>query len=111
MVMPRLKKTIDNADSQSVFAILPDGQGDGVPMVVLAVTEGAWEHICDGKTNHFDFTRAGLPMKLVVFGAVDRASAIKTIEACVGKAVNVSDQHFGIVGFPNDPDAAMKSRN
>jgi hypothetical protein len=67
-------------DGKIVFAVLPDGQGDGAPVVILGIPKGAWEYMKDGKTHTFDLTSIGLPIKLILFGADDHASAMKAID-------------------------------
>jgi hypothetical protein len=61
---------------------------EGTPVIVLGVTREAWVYMKDGKTHTFDFTTAGLPMKLVMFGAKDHAEAMKFLEDSA-KAANV----------------------
>ena len=62
-----------------VFALGRDAAGE--PMLILGVSQACWDYMKDGKTHHFDLTKAGLPMKLVVFGAPTRDACVKTIEA------------------------------
>ncbi len=69
-----------NIEERIVFAISLDGQGDGVPILILGVPAGAWEFIKDGKTNTFDLTSIGVPLKLMVFGAATHAEAMKVLE-------------------------------
>lgn len=64
---------------QIVFAISPEGQGDGVPVLLLGVPTAAWEYIRDGKTNTFDLTKVGVPIKLVIFGGADNAAVMKAL--------------------------------
>lgn len=66
-------------EDKMVFGVCPNGQGDGVPMVLLGIPAGAWEYMRDGKTHHFDLTRVGLPVKVMLFGAADHAAAIKVV--------------------------------
>lgn len=68
-------------EDKVVFGLCPDGQGDGVPLLLLGVPRGAWNYMRDGKTHTFDLTRVGLPVKLILFGATDHASAKAVIEA------------------------------
>lgn len=69
-----------NIEEKTVFCIAPNGTGDGVPLVMLGVPAGAWEYMKDGKTHNFDFTKVGLPIKLMLFGAKDHAEAMGYIE-------------------------------
>ncbi len=68
-----------NIEEKMVFGISP-GQGDGVPCVLLGIPAKAWEHMRDGKTHTFDLTKAGLPIKLILYGAADHKAAMKMIE-------------------------------
>ncbi|TIM16233.1 MAG: hypothetical protein E5Y67_03300 [Mesorhizobium sp.] len=68
-------------DEKLVFAVSPAGQGDGVPILLVGVPNGAWEYYMkDGKTHHFDLTKAGVPVKLLLFGAESHAAAMKVID-------------------------------
>lgn len=67
-------------EEKIVFGISEDGTGDGVPLLLLGVPVGAWEYMSDGKTHTFDLTKAGLPIKLILFGAADHSAAIGVIE-------------------------------
>ncbi|TIL29992.1 hypothetical protein [Mesorhizobium sp.] len=69
-----------NLDEKLVFAVSPAGQGDGVPILLVGVPNGAWEYMKDGKTHHFDLTKAGVPVKLLLFGAESHAAAMKVID-------------------------------
>lgn len=69
-----------NIEEKIVFAVSPEGQGDGIPLVVLGIPRGAWRYMHDGKTHTFDLTSAGIPVKLVLFGAMDHAAAMKVLE-------------------------------
>lgn len=68
-------------EQKVVFGLSPDGQGDGVPLLLLGIPQAAWDYMRDGKTHTFDLTKVGLPVKLVLFGAADHAAARKAIEA------------------------------
>jgi len=72
-------------DEQIVFAISPEGQGDGIPMLLLGVPTAAWEYMKDGKTHMFDLTRAGLPIKLVIFGSETHDDAMKVLNQVIGE--------------------------
>jgi len=70
-------------EEKIVFAI---GDSDGVPIVIVGIPKGAWEYMKDGKTHHFDLTRAGLPIKFMLYGASDHAAAMKAIEDAMAAA-------------------------
>lgn len=69
-----------NIEEKMVFGVSPEGQGDGVPLVLLGIPAGAWEHMREGKTHTFDLTKIGLPIKIMLYGAADHAAAMKLIE-------------------------------
>ena len=62
-----------------MFALSPTGTGDGVPLMVVGIPEKAWTVLIEGKTAEFDLTKAGLPIKLVLFGAKDHDAAMKML--------------------------------
>lgn len=53
---------------------------DGLPMLVFGVTEEAWNHMRNGKTHNFDFNKAGLPIRVCMFGAKDHKEAMKFMD-------------------------------
>lgn len=63
-----------------VFAISPGGTGDGVPLLLVGIPQGAFDYMRDGKTNTLDLTKLGVPLKLVVYGAESHAAAKKIID-------------------------------
>lgn len=69
-----------NIEEKMVFGVSPEGQGDGVPLVLLGIPAGAWEYMREGKTHTFDLTKIGLPIKIMLYGAADHAAAMKLIE-------------------------------
>lgn len=87
-------------DQKIVFAVSPEGQGDGIPLLIVGVPRGAWVYMRDGKTHHFDLSRVGVPIKLMLFGCKDHADGVKTLEAAIaarGQAYeNRMNQDFAI---------------
>lgn len=69
----------ENIEQKCVFALSPQGTGDGAPLMIIGIPAGAWEYLKDGKTSHFDLTRVGLPVKLVLFGAESHDAAMKVL--------------------------------
>lgn len=67
-------------EEKLVFAISPEGQGDGVPLLIVGVPRGAWRYMRDGKTHHFDLTKVGIPVKMMFFGCKDHAAGMKVLE-------------------------------
>lgn len=72
--------TCRNIEDKIVFAVSYEGQGDGVPIVILGIPRAAWVYMRDGKTHNFDLTKAGVPVKLMLFGAKDHSDAMKTLD-------------------------------
>lgn len=64
-------------EEKMVFAVSKVGDE---PLLLLGIPASAWEHMKDGKTHHFDLTKAGIPLKLMVFGGKDRAEMQVIIE-------------------------------
>lgn len=73
---------MSDIETKMVFGISPQGQGDGIPVVLLGIPKGAWEFMKDGKTHHFDLTRLGVPVKMMLYGAKDHTEAMRVIEQC-----------------------------
>lgn len=67
-------------ENKMVFAVSPEGNGDGVPMLLLGIPAGAWEYMKDGKTHQFDLTKIGLPVRIMLYGAPDHSAAMKMVE-------------------------------
>jgi excisionase family DNA binding protein len=92
--------TEQSIEQKMVFAIAPEGQGDGVPLLLLGIPAGAWDHMKEGKTHTFDLTVIGLPVKLMLFGAADHATAMGFIETKLSKEgtpyLNMLDTDFSI---------------
>lgn len=63
-------------EEKMVFAI---SELDGQPLIVLGIPEAAWEFMKDGKTHHFDLSKVGIPVKVMVFGGKDQAECLKVI--------------------------------
>jgi hypothetical protein len=82
-------------EDKIVFALSPAGDGDGVPMLLLGVPRGAWEHMKDGKTHTFDLTHIGIPLKLMLYGAANHAAAMQMIEAHIDQTGETLFPAFG----------------
>lgn len=90
-------------DEKCVFALLPDGTGDGVPLMVVGIPEKAWLNLRQGKTSTFDLTKVGLPVKFSLFGAESHDAAMKVLEqAASEKGVPFLDERrrdFSVEAF------------
>lgn len=69
-----------------VFAIAQTS--DGVPMIILGIPRAAWLHMKDGKTHEFDFTKAGQPFRMMLFGGRDRKTLVETMQKAATAAGN-----------------------
>lgn len=65
-------------DKKVIFALTQDTSG--MPVVMLGIPAGAWEHLKHGNTNHFDLSKAGVPVKIIMFGADNRKAILDIIE-------------------------------
>lgn len=76
------------------------------PVIVVGIPTAAWEYMRDGKTHHFDLTRAGVPVKLMLFGATTHDAAMATLREVVDmqglKFVDARNEDFSIK-FPKEP--------
>lgn len=68
-------------EEKIVFAVSPPAKGEVAPVVILGIPKGAWEYMKDGMTHTFDLTKAGLPIKLILFGAESHDAAMKVLSA------------------------------
>lgn len=89
-----------SSTNKVVFAI-GRSDGDAVPTIILGVSREAWVHMKDGRTHTFDLTKAGVPVKLVMFGAKDNAEAKRLIMTGAGNAagepiIDATDRDFSI---------------
>lgn len=88
-----------------VFAVSEQGQGDGVPIVVMGIPAGAWDHMRDGATHTFDLTGAGVSAKLILFGADDHASVMATMARAANESKSiVLDEHTDFSIEPKPPE-------
>lgn len=67
-------------EEKIVFGISPDGQGDGIPLVLLGIPKGAWKYMKDGKTHNLDLTKVGIPAKIILYGGDSHTHCMKMIE-------------------------------
>jgi hypothetical protein len=67
----------DDIETKTVFGL---GQIDGVPLVILGIPAGAWEFIKNGNTNTFDFTKAGLNLKMAIYGAATHKETLELMQ-------------------------------
>jgi hypothetical protein len=107
-------------EERTVFAIAPQGTGDGVPLVVLGIPLGAWKYIREGKTNTFDLTKGPMPIpvKIMIFGGMNHAEVKAILEkyAFAQGAQGILDETRGDFRIDAAPqfkliDAAMRLRD
>lgn len=65
-------------EHKCIFAlgVSPDGTK---PTIILGVPKAAWDYMKDGKTHTFDFTQAGLPIQVIMFGAETQEEILELI--------------------------------
>lgn len=90
--------TAATPEQRLVFAVSPNGTGDGVPLVLVGIPIGAWDFMKDEHTHNFDLTKVGLPVKFILFGCTDRGRAIGIIEEA-NAARGESTLHMPTVDF------------
>lgn len=78
--------TKQNIDDKLVFAVIPEGTGDGAPIMIVGVPAAAWDHMKAGKTHTVDLTIIGLPIKLSLFGCADHAAGMAVLEQAAKNA-------------------------
>lgn len=66
------------AKNQVVF-LAAQGE-DGIPIVVLGVSKEAWEYCKDGKSHTFDLTRAGIPIRIMLFGGETKTQMLESLK-------------------------------
>lgn len=59
---------------------------DGVPLIILGIHPDAVEYMKDGKTNNFDLTMIGIPVRIMMFGASSQAAALAMVEQAMKAA-------------------------
>ena len=85
-------------EKKTVFATALSA--DGKPLILLGIPRGAWEYMRHGKTNHFDFTAAGIGVQLVMFGGPTHASVLATVKGmCVAEGCAPRDETYRDAGF------------
>jgi len=80
------------------------GQSGGpTPIVLLGMSDAAWEYCAEGQTHLLDMTKFGVNAKLVLFGCRDHANAVQMIntigvdaKAKLAKSPHVPNVDLGI---------------
>jgi hypothetical protein len=79
-------------EEKVLFAISTDHK-DQTPIVLFAIPTAAWEYMKDGKTHTFDLNKAGLPVRVVLFGGKDSESLLKILKQDLAKqGIRVEDR-------------------
>jgi hypothetical protein len=87
----------DDKDVERKIVFVVSESDSGVPAVVLGIPEGAWQYIRDGHTQTFDFTKVGIPLQLVVFGATTHEAAHAALFRSAGpNVVDMRSHDFSI---------------
>lgn len=90
-------------EERVVFAVAPEGTGDGTgPVVLLGVSNAANEFMQNGMAHNFDLSSLGVPVKLILFGAPTYDDVMshmrKLMEASKTRAVDMTNRDFSIKG-------------
>jgi hypothetical protein len=72
-------------EQRIVFAVALDSS-DSVPLVLLGMPAGAWTYIKDGMTSTFDLTKAGIPVKLMIFGSATHDSVMELMNRMMAES-------------------------
>jgi hypothetical protein len=95
----RAERREGELEKKMVFAVSASGQnGDGVPVLLLGIPAGAWEHMREGETHTFDLARIGFPVKMMLFGGPSHESVLATVKEVmrgwgVEKVQDLRDTH------------------
>lgn len=90
-------------DPKNQVVFLASQTPDGVPLVVLGVSKDAWEYMKDGKSHTFDLVKAGLPLRLMLFGGETKEQMLESLKEqgkAWGLTVQDSPGDFSIKGQP-----------
>lgn len=69
----------DQTKEEKLVVALGTGGDQPVPVVILGMTDAAWEYCAEGQTHLLDMTKLGIPCKLVLFGCRDHKNAAELI--------------------------------
>ena len=72
-------------EDQIMFAFAPTNDGQP-PIIILAIPDGAWNYMKEGKTHTFDLQRAGVPIRFMLFGCRNRTEAAKLLNDSMANA-------------------------
>jgi hypothetical protein len=97
---------MSDIESKTVFAMMPNAQGDGVPVVIIGIPFGAWENLKGEKTSTFDLTKVGIPVKIALFGAETHDRAMALLDGRMKNAgVAYVDERRTDFSIKTEPDA------
>jgi hypothetical protein len=83
---------MSKTEEKILFAISIDHK-DQAPIIMFAIPTAAWEYMKDGKTHTFDLSKAGLPVRVVLFGGGDSESLMKVLKEDLAKqGIRVDDR-------------------
>ncbi len=86
------RNEMSKPEEKIIFAISQDHENQTL-LVMLGIPTAAWEYMKDGKTHTFDLQKAGLPVRLVLFGGRDLESIMKILKEDLQKqGIKVNDQ-------------------
>jgi hypothetical protein len=95
-----------NKDQQIVFAV--GNFPDGVLSLLIGVPRDAWIYMRNGGTQQIDLTKAGIPVRIMMWGTKNHESAVRELEAGVkikgGKVNKDFDKDFAIETNTSEED-------
>lgn len=71
---------MDQKDRRVLVAMGEPDHPGGVPTLILAIPDGAWEEMADGKTHTFDFTSVGIRAHCLMFRGTDYADILGVLQ-------------------------------
>ncbi len=77
-----------------VFGVVETVDGKP-PILMIGVPKAAWDHMADGKCQTLDLTKAGYPIRIMLYGGADQDACRKIVEdACRQLGVAINDQRL-----------------
>jgi hypothetical protein len=79
-------------DEQMAFALMPTLDGKP-PILAIGIPVAAWARIKTGEAHTIDLTKVGLPVRVMLFGALTHDTAVKTLmDAAKANGIAVLDE-------------------
>jgi hypothetical protein len=83
---------MSRAEDKIVFMVAPTTD-EKPPILVFGIPKAAWDYMADGKTHTFDFTKIGIPLRVMMFGGKDHSDCMRMInETAAANKIPVLDE-------------------